>query len=182
MKSASNGRQPQNIKSGTSQQPLIGSYSHFKLRLRWPKYSAQILQMKTTSRGRQPQNIKSGISQQPLIGSYSNFKLELRLPKIKCANPWNEDNLKWKTTSKYQKGNISETTVWIMTSSYRKTQGNPERKSRVWLCSAQVVPFLHESSQNSFYLCSYKICWFVHSFTNMLTLSTCILTGMIQSS
>ena len=66
---------------------LIRTYSNFKLRLRQPKQSVQILQMKTTSHGRRPQNIKSGISQQPLIGSYSNFKLKLRLPKIKFTNP-----------------------------------------------------------------------------------------------
>ena len=34
MKTTSNGRRPQNIKSGISQQPLIGSYSNFKLKLR----------------------------------------------------------------------------------------------------------------------------------------------------
>ena len=34
MKTTSNGRRPQNIKSGISQQPLIGSYSNFKLSLR----------------------------------------------------------------------------------------------------------------------------------------------------
>jgi hypothetical protein len=38
------GRLPQNIKSGISQQPLIGSYSNFKLRLRPPKQSVQIIQ------------------------------------------------------------------------------------------------------------------------------------------
>ena len=44
MKKTAYGRQPQNIKSGISQQPLIGSYSNFKLRLRQPKQSVQILQ------------------------------------------------------------------------------------------------------------------------------------------
>ena len=77
-KTTSNGRQPQIIKSGISQRPLIGSCSNFKLKLRMPNYIVQILQMKTTSNGRQPQNIKSGISQQPLIGSYLNLKLKLR--------------------------------------------------------------------------------------------------------
>ena len=33
MKTASNGRRLQNIKSGISQKPLIGSYSNFKLKL-----------------------------------------------------------------------------------------------------------------------------------------------------
>ena len=104
-----------NIKIWISQKLLIGSYSNLKLRLRRPNQSIQILQMKTTSHGRWPQNIKSGTSQQPLIGSYSNFKLKLRLPKIKFTNPWNEEYLQWKTTSKYQKRNISTTNVWNMT-------------------------------------------------------------------
>ena len=34
MKTASKGRRHQNIKSGIHQQPLIGSYSNFKLKLR----------------------------------------------------------------------------------------------------------------------------------------------------
>jgi hypothetical protein len=55
-------RQPQNIKSGMSQQPLIGSYS-------WPNFLYQSFKI--------PQDIKSGISQQQLIGSYSNLKLKL---------------------------------------------------------------------------------------------------------
>ena len=70
MKTTSNGRQPQNIKSGISQQPLIGVYSNSKIKLRWTNYIIQILKIKMTSNGRLPQNIKSGISQQPLIGSY----------------------------------------------------------------------------------------------------------------
>ena len=78
MKTTFYGRQPHNIKSGISLQPLIGSFSNFKLKLRMPNYIVQILRMKTTSNGRQPQNIKSGISQQPLVGSYLNLKLKLR--------------------------------------------------------------------------------------------------------
>ena len=34
IKTTSNGRRPQNIKSGISQQPLIGSHSNFKLKLK----------------------------------------------------------------------------------------------------------------------------------------------------
>jgi hypothetical protein len=37
MKTTSHGRQLQNIKSGISQQSLLGSYSYFKLKLRLPK-------------------------------------------------------------------------------------------------------------------------------------------------
>ena len=67
-----------NIESAISQQPLIGSSSNFKLKLRGPKQNQKMLQMKTTSDGRRPKHIESGISQQPLVGSYSNFKLKLR--------------------------------------------------------------------------------------------------------
>jgi hypothetical protein len=52
----------------------------------------------TTSNGRQPQNIKSGISQQLMIGSLSNVKV-------------------------FYGGNMKKT----------------QRKSQVWLCSAQLV-------------------------------------------
>ena len=37
MKKTPNGRQPKNNKNGISQQPLIGFYSNFKLKLRLPK-------------------------------------------------------------------------------------------------------------------------------------------------
>jgi hypothetical protein len=61
MKTTSNGRPPQNIKSWISQQPLI----------RWP------------------QNIKNWISQQPIIGSSSNLKHKLRGPN-QNQNAWNK--------------------------------------------------------------------------------------------
>ena len=51
----SKGRRPQNIKSGISQQPLIGLYSNFKLKLRRPNHILQILIMKTTSNVRRPE-------------------------------------------------------------------------------------------------------------------------------
>ena len=63
-----------------SQQPLIWSYSTFKIKLIWPNHILSILEMKTTSNGRRAQNIQSRISQQPLIGAYSNFKLKLIWP------------------------------------------------------------------------------------------------------
>ena len=110
MKTTSNGRRPQNIKSWISQQPLIGSSSNFKLKLRGPNQNQKYmkwrrppmeddLQWKTTSNGRRPPNIKSWISQQPLIGSSSNFKLKLRGPNqnkkyLKWRRPPMEDNLK----------------------------------------------------------------------------------------
>ena len=57
-------------------QLLIGTYSKFKLKLRWQNKSFQIPHMKTTFYGRIPQNIKRGISQQILYGSISNSKLK----------------------------------------------------------------------------------------------------------
>ena len=42
----SNGRQPKHIKNGISQQPIFGSYSNFKLKLKWKmtsKYNKLLL-------------------------------------------------------------------------------------------------------------------------------------------
>ena len=78
MKTTSFGRRPhgswpQNIESGISQHPLIGSYYYFETYFVNP-LNEDDFQWKAT------QNIKSGISQQPLIGSYSNFNLLLLWP------------------------------------------------------------------------------------------------------
>ena len=54
-----------------------------------------------TSNGRQPQNIKSRISYQPMIGLNANFKCKVMMTKPKLMNASYEDDLKWKTTSKY---------------------------------------------------------------------------------
>ena len=75
MKMTSNGRWPQNIKSGIYQQPLVGPYLNLKLKLMWANTILRMLQIKMNCNRRRPQNIKSGISQQPLVGSYPNFKL-----------------------------------------------------------------------------------------------------------
>ena len=76
MKMTCHGRRPQNIQSGISQQPLIGSSQILNLSLydqiifcksfiwRWPPLEGN--------------TIKIEISQQPLIGSYSDFTLMLR--------------------------------------------------------------------------------------------------------
>ena len=94
------GRRPQNIKSGISKQPLIGSFLNFEFKLRWPNQNGIeikttsngrlkirgpnqngiLLEIKTTSNGRQPKNIKREISQQPLIRFPPNFKLKLMRP------------------------------------------------------------------------------------------------------
>jgi hypothetical protein len=39
MRSTTNERQPQNIKSGITQQPLIGLYSNFDLKLKLPNFT-----------------------------------------------------------------------------------------------------------------------------------------------
>ena len=99
MKTTSNWKLPQNMKSWICQQPLIGCSSNFKLYLRGPiqdknAWNEDYLKWKI------PQNIKIWISQQPLIGSSSNFKLNLR-DQTRIKNAFNEDDLQWKTTSKY---------------------------------------------------------------------------------
>ena len=108
MKSTSNGRQPQNIKSLISQQPLISFSSIFFQILNLALFHQVMflnhwneddLNLKTTKNGRRPQNMKRWISQQPLIGFSSNFKLKLRGPNQneKCLEqrlPPMEDDLK----------------------------------------------------------------------------------------
>ena len=59
MKMTLNGRQPQNIESGISPQPLFGSYSNFKLKLKNQTIllnpsNEDDLQWETTPNGRQP--------------------------------------------------------------------------------------------------------------------------------
>jgi hypothetical protein len=54
MKMTFHGRQPQKIKSGISQQPLIGSSSNFKLKLKGRYQILKLHDMKTAFHGRQP--------------------------------------------------------------------------------------------------------------------------------
>ena len=69
LRTTSNGRLPQNIKSWISQQPLIGPCPKIKPKFRGPN------QNQKCKKWRQPQNIQSWISQQPLIWSSLNFNL-----------------------------------------------------------------------------------------------------------
>ena len=62
MKTTSNGRLPQNIKSWISQHPLIGSSSNFILKLRGPNQKWILLEIKKISNGRQSLNKKVAIS------------------------------------------------------------------------------------------------------------------------
>ena len=52
IKTTSNGRQPQKLKSQISQLPLVGSYSNLKLKLMGLNQRVQKCQMKMTSNGR----------------------------------------------------------------------------------------------------------------------------------
>ena len=61
------------MKSGIFQQPLIESFSNFKLELRGQNQNGKVQESKTTFNGKQSQNINSGISQQPPVRSYSNY-------------------------------------------------------------------------------------------------------------
>jgi hypothetical protein len=62
------GRRPQNTKCPISQQPLIRSYSNFKLKLWGPNQCLQMSRIKTTCIGRRSQNTKCQISEHPLVG------------------------------------------------------------------------------------------------------------------
>ena len=109
IKTTSDGRQPQNIIS--SQKQLFCFSSNFKLKIRGSNQNQRGLKL------RQPPmeddlNILKVECLKPLIGSSSNFNWSSGdQTQMKIA--WNEDNLPWRTTSKYFKLNISETTDWI---------------------------------------------------------------------
>ena len=66
-----------------TQQPLIGSFWNFKLKLRGQNHNTKRNWMKTTYNERRPKNTKSGISKQLLIRSFSNFKCKLMGPRLK---------------------------------------------------------------------------------------------------
>ena len=83
MKTSSDGRRPQNIKSWISQQPLIRSSWNFKLEI-----GDDIKKIKIFKWWRF-QNIKNWISEQPLVRSSSNFKLKLRGPIHKSRSSSN---------------------------------------------------------------------------------------------
>ena len=67
MKTTSSRSQPQNFKSGISQQTLFRSSLDLKLTLRKRNQNWRLLKMKTASNGRRPPNIKSGTSKHPLV-------------------------------------------------------------------------------------------------------------------
>ena len=124
MKTTSNGRRPQNVKSWISQQPLIGSSWNFKLKPRGPNQNEKCLQWrwplmegdvqwKMTSNGRQPpmEDDLKILNVEYLRNHWLDLSQNLSLSsgdQTKIKNAWNEDDLQWKMTSKYQKLNISD--------------------------------------------------------------------------
>ena len=93
----SGGRWLKTIKSGISQQPLIGSFSNLKPKLCGINQNWELLVSKTTHNGRRAQ------TQHPS----STFELKPRGPDT------NWKLMYMKMASKYKKLNISATTVWI---------------------------------------------------------------------
>ena len=79
----SNGRQPQNIKSGISQEPLIEFSSNFELKLRKPNQNEILLQMKMTLNG---------------LSQIWNLSLG---EETRMSESLSEDNLQMKTNLKY---------------------------------------------------------------------------------
>ena len=102
-KTTSNGKWPKNIKSGIFKQPLIRSYSNFKLKLRWPNQSLRmLLSMRFFF---MEEDIKIRV-----VEYLSNHSLDHTQISNWCfCNQTNEEDLLSKTTSKYRKGNISAT-------------------------------------------------------------------------
>ena len=98
MKTTSNGRRPQNIKSWISQQPLIGSSSNFKLKLRGPNKNNKCLKWR-----RPPMEDDIKIFKVEYLSNHSSdlpHILNLSSGDQKIKNSWNEDDLQSKTTSK----------------------------------------------------------------------------------
>ena len=104
-KMTSNGRRPQNIERGISQQPLIGSYSNSKLKLRGQNHSLLWVVMKTTKpKLKTAWNENLTLSKEEYL---SNLLLDITLilnlswsdqPKIEICLKWRhhpmEDDLK----------------------------------------------------------------------------------------
>ena len=100
LKATSNGRWPQNILCWISQQPLMGSFFKFKVKLRGPNQNKKCLKWRWPS---MEDDLK--ISKvEYLSNHWSDLPQILNLSsgdQTKIKNAWNEDDLQWKTTSKY---------------------------------------------------------------------------------
>jgi hypothetical protein len=98
MKTTSNGRQPQNVKSWISQQPLIGASSNFNLKLRGPNKNNKCLKwrrppLEDDLKILKVEYLSNQSSDPPQILNLSSAE------QTKIINASNEDNLQWKTTS-----------------------------------------------------------------------------------
>ena len=130
-------RWPQIIKSQISQEPLVGSDSNLKLKFMGlnqkgtnvSKYWIQPLEEDNLN-WKMTSKYERQISQQPLIGSYSNLKLKLLVLNI-MVQRWQMKNLQLKTTSKYEKCNISATTGWILLKLETKDYGTKTKDTTV---------------------------------------------------
>jgi hypothetical protein len=129
MKTISNGRQPQNINSEYLSNHLLDHTQILNLSL----YDQTIL-----CKGRPPpmeddlKILKVEHLSNHLLDPTQILNLCLDDQTI-LYKSLNEDDLQWKKTSKYQKWKTM--TYEFLGENLRKTQ----RKSRVWLCSAQLV-------------------------------------------
>jgi hypothetical protein len=113
--------------SGISPQPLTGSYSNLKLKLRWPNYILQIFSMMTTSYGRRPQNIKVEYLSNHWSDLFQNLNLYLgdqskEFKYSKCRRPPMEDNLPWKTTFRGRRPPMEDNLQWKTTPQGRQPQ------------------------------------------------------------
>ena len=99
-KVTSNGRHPSIIKSWISQQPLIGSSSNFRPKLRGANRIKKYLKWR-----RPPiEDDLKILKVEYLSNHWSDLPQILNLSsgdQTKIKNAWNEDDLQWKTTSKY---------------------------------------------------------------------------------
>ena len=79
----------------------------------------------------------------PLLDNTQNKNLSLD-DKTFFLNPQNEDDLQWKTSSKYQTWNISATSVWFVTLEFfgGKFEDNSEEISSVALLSPACYTYI----------------------------------------
>jgi hypothetical protein len=99
MKTTSNGRQPQNIKSWISQQSLIGSSSNFKLQLRGPNKNNKCLKwrrppMEDDLKILKVEYLINHSSDPPQILNLSSGDQKINKKILRWRLPPMEDNLK----------------------------------------------------------------------------------------
>ena len=98
MKTTSNGRRPQNIKSGISQQPLIGSYSYFKLNLDYQTILYKSFKWRGPPMEDDLKTLKVVYLSNLVLNHTQILNLSLDVQSIYFKHCKNEDNLHWKKT------------------------------------------------------------------------------------